>query len=147
MTELTLTISGDVGSGKSALIGEIEILLRALKIPFRHEKPEDAAYERRMANGDWITELERLQPSVVLVEAGPPTAAQRLEYLEGFEIAAGMCDLGVERMTADLGVIEDAEAKLILKGAIMHGRNLAAAFRLIYVSNAQGGVAKALEPK
>lgn len=66
--EVEIIANGPVGSGKSALLGEIEILLRALNIPYRWADPEDAQSEKNLTHADWIGELEATKPTVVLVE-------------------------------------------------------------------------------
>jgi hypothetical protein len=68
MSEITITVRGRVGSGKSAILGEIEILMKALGIPVRYANEEAAASEKRMTGADWTTFLEMYKPSVVLVE-------------------------------------------------------------------------------
>jgi len=71
MSEVKIIVSGDVGCGKSALLGEIEIMLRAIGIPVRYENEAAAQAEKNMTHADWIGELERTKPSVVLVEDMP----------------------------------------------------------------------------
>ena len=68
--EVEIIVRGPVGSGKSALLGEIEILMRAMRIPFRHENPEAWTHEVNLTGADWQTELERTKPVVVLKEEG-----------------------------------------------------------------------------
>lgn len=76
MNEVTITVSGPVGSGKSALLGEIEILLKAIGIPLRYADPVTAQSEKNMTHGDWQEYLDMYKPSVVLVEAITKTPAQ-----------------------------------------------------------------------
>lgn len=68
MSEVTITVRGPVGSGKSALLGEIEILMRALGIPVRYADETSAKCEKNMTHADWTDALELYKPSVVLVE-------------------------------------------------------------------------------
>jgi ABC-type transport system involved in cytochrome c biogenesis ATPase subunit len=68
MNEVIITASGPVGSGKSALLGEIEIMLKAMGIPVRYLDEAEAQAEKNMTHADWIGELEYIKPSVVLVE-------------------------------------------------------------------------------
>jgi hypothetical protein len=78
MAEIYVTVSGPVGCGKSAIIGEIEIALRAIGVPVRHHEPEEAMREANQTHADWAAYLEMYQPSVVLQELiwqGPPTGA------------------------------------------------------------------------
>lgn len=69
--EVKITVSGPVGCGKSALLGEIEILMNALGVPVRYEKPDDARSEKGMTHADWQSALEMYAPSVVLIEDMP----------------------------------------------------------------------------
>ncbi|MCV6799330.1 hypothetical protein OII53_24825 [Achromobacter ruhlandii] len=75
MSEIKITVEGPVGSGKSALLGEIEILCKALGVPVRYADPAAAASEKAMTHADWITYLEMYKPSVVLHEKGPDRSA------------------------------------------------------------------------
>lgn len=68
MTEITVTVSGPVGCGKSAIAGEIEIALRAIGVPVRHADPKADLSEKNMTGADWQSYLEMYQPSVVLAE-------------------------------------------------------------------------------
>lgn len=69
--EVKIIVSGPVGCGKSALLGEIEILMKALGIPVRYENPDAAEQEKRMTHADWQSSLEMYKPSVVLIEDMP----------------------------------------------------------------------------
>jgi hypothetical protein len=66
--EVKIIVSGPVGSGKSALLGEIEIMLKALGVPVRYEDEAGAQAEKNGNHADWTAELEMYKPSVVLVE-------------------------------------------------------------------------------
>jgi len=68
MNEVIITASGPVGSGKSALLGEIEIMLKALGIPVHYEDEAAAQIEKNLTHADWVAELESIKPSVVLAE-------------------------------------------------------------------------------
>lgn len=72
MSEVTVTVSGPVGSGKSAIAGEIEIALRAIGVPVRYDDPVGAQSEKNMTHADWQTALEMYNPSVVIVEEISP---------------------------------------------------------------------------
>lgn len=76
MNEVTITVSGPVGSGKSALLGEIEIMLKAIGIPLRYADPVAAQSEKNMTHADWQKYLDMYKPSVVLVEASAHPPAQ-----------------------------------------------------------------------
>jgi len=60
---ITVTISGPVGCGKSAICGEIEIALRAIGVPGRWYDEG----EKNMTHSDWQTYLEMYRPSVVML--------------------------------------------------------------------------------
>lgn len=66
--EVEIIARGGVGSGKSALLGEIEILLKAMRVPYRHGDPEAWKSEVSLTGADWQSELERTKPVVVLRE-------------------------------------------------------------------------------
>lgn len=68
MSEVTITVSGEVGSGKSALMIELEIALKALGVPVRWADTDAERYEKNMSSGDAHHDLEMYKPSVVLVE-------------------------------------------------------------------------------
>lgn len=69
MADVTVTISGPVGCGKSAIAGEIEIAMRAIGVPVRYADEAGALSEKRMTHADWQTDLDMYKPSVVIVEA------------------------------------------------------------------------------
>lgn len=71
MNIVKITASGKVGCGKSAVLGEIEIALRAIGL--KVEWAEGSA-EKGLTHADWITELEMYQPTVVLSEKIEPAA-------------------------------------------------------------------------
>lgn len=66
--EVEIIVRGPTGSGKSGLLGEIQILLQALRIPHRFADPEEWASEINLTGADWTSELERTKPVVVLRE-------------------------------------------------------------------------------
>ena len=61
---VTVTVSGPVGSGKSAICGEIEIALRAIGVPVTW----DDAGEKNMTHADWQDALDLYRPRVVIIE-------------------------------------------------------------------------------
>lgn len=65
MKEITVTVSGPVGVGKSALCGEIEILCRALGLEVAWG---DSHSEKNMTHADWTSALEMYGPTVRIVE-------------------------------------------------------------------------------
>ena len=68
MSKVTITIEGEVGSGKSALLGRIAQLMAYLDIPVTYEIPEEARIERENTRDNWDSDLEMYKPSVHLVE-------------------------------------------------------------------------------
>lgn len=71
LREITVTVSGPVGSGKSAMLGEIEILCKALGLAVRYTDPAAAQSEKNMTHADWTAALDMYKPSVVLAECAP----------------------------------------------------------------------------
>jgi hypothetical protein len=65
---VTVTASGPVGRGKSAVLGEIEIALQAIGLTVRYEDEPAAVSEKRLTHADWATALDLYQPTVILVE-------------------------------------------------------------------------------
>lgn len=61
---IIVTVSGPVGSGKSAICGEIEIALRAIGVAVSW----DDKGEKAMTHADWASALEMYRPHVVIVE-------------------------------------------------------------------------------
>lgn len=72
MTEITVTVSGPVGCGKSAIAGEIEIAMRAIGVPVRFADEAGWQSEKNMTHADWQDYLEMYQPSVVIGERNWP---------------------------------------------------------------------------
>lgn len=65
MNGVTITVSGRVGSGKSALCGEIEILCKALGLQVEWIGGQQ---EKNLTGADWIHEIELYKPSVRIIE-------------------------------------------------------------------------------
>lgn len=59
-------VSGLTGTGKSAVMGEIEIALRALGVTVEHDA--DFQSEKNMTHADWQTALDLYKPTVVIRE-------------------------------------------------------------------------------
>lgn len=68
MAEITVTVSGPVGCGKSAIAGEIEIALKAIGIPVCFADEKEMRSEKNMTGADWTGYLEMYKPSVVIAE-------------------------------------------------------------------------------
>ncbi|BDD90909.1 hypothetical protein PanNE5_03490 [Pandoraea sp. NE5] len=65
MSKVTITVSGRIGSGKSALCGEIEIMCKALGLEVEWQ---DGQAEKNLTHADWTESLEMYKPSVEIVE-------------------------------------------------------------------------------
>jgi hypothetical protein len=154
MKEITLTATGPTGSGKSALLGEIEITLRALNLPYRYADEQKARVEKNMTGADWVAELEAIKPSVVLVEGTPRTeklekALSELENVTAdglriykavvraeaiafaYEQAALICDTVMSQceQIAAATIGQDMNTSLVAKGGAFYARKLGAAMR------------------
>ena len=84
MSEVTITVSGRVGSGKSALCGEIEILCKALGIQVEWI---DGQQEKNLTHADWTEALEMYKPRVKIIEeiaraAAPQSALTDEQIIE-----------------------------------------------------------------
>ncbi|MCA8251811.1 hypothetical protein LGM89_00910 [Burkholderia sp. AU31624] len=66
MNKVTITVSGAVGSGKSALCGEIEILCKALGLQVDWIGGQE---EKNLTHADWTEALEMYKPSVTIAES------------------------------------------------------------------------------
>jgi hypothetical protein len=62
---VAITASGPVGCGKSAVLGEIEIALKAIGLDVVWAGGDQ---EKRLTHADWRHALEMYQPRVVLTE-------------------------------------------------------------------------------
>ena len=69
-----VNVSGLTGSGKSAVLGEIEIALKAIGLTVE----TDAAFqqEKGMTGADWAHALDMYQPVVVLSETNIPRTVE-----------------------------------------------------------------------
>jgi adenylylsulfate kinase-like enzyme len=65
VSKITVTVSGPVGSGKSAICGEIEILCKALGLEVNWF---DGDQEKNLSGADYIHDLEMYKPTVEIVE-------------------------------------------------------------------------------
>lgn len=72
MNVVTVTVSGPCGCGKSAILGEIEVAMKALGVPVRYLDEAAAQSEKNMTHADWQTYLDMYRPNVVLVERIEP---------------------------------------------------------------------------
>uniref|UniRef100_A0A9E8CSX6 Uncharacterized protein n=1 Tax=Bosea sp. NBC_00436 TaxID=2969620 RepID=A0A9E8CSX6_9HYPH len=81
---VTVTVSAPVGSGKSAICGEIEIALKAIGVPVTWR---DGASEKRLTRADWQGALDLYEPSVVIREENPHM--ERARICQAAEQASG----------------------------------------------------------
>jgi hypothetical protein len=79
MAEITVTVAGPVGCGKSAIAGEIEIALRALGVPVQFADEKGRREEKNMTGADWTGYLDIYKPSVVIVEAISPAPSTKTQ--------------------------------------------------------------------
>ena len=138
MNEVTITAAGRVGSGKSALLGEIEILLKALGVPYRYADPKAAQVEKNLTHADWVGEIERTKPTVVLAEefaslkAVEQAQRERAIRRDATLAAARECDL---HAVAAHNAAEEARsenqqgAELVARGAELAAKKIAARLR------------------
>jgi uridine kinase len=73
MSRVTITIEGEVGSGKSAILGKIAQLMEYLDIPITYDNPQEAQSERNSTKDNWASDLDLYRPSVHLVEKVSPS--------------------------------------------------------------------------
>lgn len=66
-------VSGLTGTGKSAVMGEIEIALKAIGVPVEHDA--DFQAEKNGTHADWQWALDLYKPTVVLRERNIPRTA------------------------------------------------------------------------
>ncbi len=145
MSEVTITAAGAVGSGKSALLGEIEVLLRALNIPYRYADEKAARVEKALTHADWIGELEATKPCVVLVEenprvravTGPQQVSDQLFIArsearrETFLMAASECETAAQEQRGTVNTLHGKEIveRSLATGASLMAQKLAARLR------------------
>ena len=71
MTEIVyVEVSGLTGSGKSAVMGEIEIALKAIGLKVEHDAEFQS--EKNMTHADWQDAIDLYNPVVVLRERNIP---------------------------------------------------------------------------
>lgn len=70
-----ITVFGPVGSGKSAICGEIEIAMKAIGVPVEWR---DGDAEKRLTHADWQSDLDLYKPSVVIREENPHMERERI---------------------------------------------------------------------
>ena len=76
MSEVTITVSGSTGSGKSKILAEICATLRAIGVPYCFgDAATKSGVESDMQEGhvDWI---ELYKPTAILLEVNEPRTAR-----------------------------------------------------------------------
>ena len=71
MTEITIMVSGPVGIGKSALLHEIEIALKAIGVPVRYADPEKMRAEKNAVDMGDAIDLARKSGAVLIEDVSP----------------------------------------------------------------------------
>jgi Ni2+-binding GTPase involved in maturation of urease and hydrogenase len=66
MSKITITVSGPTGSGKSAIVGEIEIALKAIGVPVT------IADRDTMVVADYQYWIDLYKPEVTIIEENIP---------------------------------------------------------------------------
>ena len=74
-SHVVITVSGPVGSGKSAICGEIEIAMKAIGVPVEWR---DGDAEKRLTHADWARDLDLYKPSVAIREENPAMERARI---------------------------------------------------------------------
>lgn len=82
MADITVTVSGPVGCGKSAIAGEIEIALRAVGVSVRFADEKGEREEKNMTGADWAGYIDMYKPTVVIAEQIDPARQTNLPVLE-----------------------------------------------------------------
>src|SRR5207244_12058381 len=67
-SQVTVTVSGLTGSGKSAVYGEIVLAMQAIGVPVVHADEKAWRTECHMAHADWQDGLNLYRPVVTMVE-------------------------------------------------------------------------------
>jgi hypothetical protein len=75
-SQITVTVSGETGSGKSAIAGEIEIALKAIGVPVM------VADRDTMVVADYQRWIDLYEPEVTIIEHNIPVKAGRLNIVD-----------------------------------------------------------------
>lgn len=68
MNIIRIIAIGQIGVGKSAILGEIEIALKEIGVDVRYSDPVAAQVEKNLTHADWMETIERVKPVVILEE-------------------------------------------------------------------------------
>jgi hypothetical protein len=80
MATLKVTVSGPVGSGKSAVAGEIEIALKSIGLEVSYLDAIAAQTEKNMTHADWQSALLMYEPSIIIEEKISRVAQKPLNH-------------------------------------------------------------------
>lgn len=67
-SSVTVIVEGGVGTGKSAIAGEIEIALKAIGVPVRFLDEAGMRSEKNMTHADWQSAIDMYRPNVTIIE-------------------------------------------------------------------------------
>ena len=70
--KVLVTVSGLIGSGKSAVYGEIVLALQAIGVPVEHADPIAWKSECGMTHADWKAAINLCRPTVTMREVNEP---------------------------------------------------------------------------
>lgn len=92
MSKITVIVTGETGSGKSAIAGEIEIALKAIGVPVEWK---DADRENwRHGNEYWI---DLYKPEVTIIEQNIPITSLQFKRCPACSRTDQQYKLGMER--------------------------------------------------
>lgn len=101
MNQITVTVSGSVGSGKSAMCGEIEILCKALGLQVEWAAGQQ---EKNLTHADWTEALEMYKPVVTIIES--------IELVDEKSIPTHF-----RKACAEVGIVDFESASILWKAA------------------------------
>lgn len=73
MSKITVIVTGETGSGKSAIAGEIEIALKAIGVPVTMEERDT------MVVADYQNWIDLYKPEVTIIERNIPIVSLRFK--------------------------------------------------------------------
>lgn len=107
MSKITITVSGETGSGKSAIAGEIEIALKAIGVPVEWKDADREHWTH--GNEYWI---DLYKPEVTIIEQNIVDGIPRGGHLR--ERLARMLNSTTDQ------VVKNDIRDLLLSGAVPH---------------------------
>jgi hypothetical protein len=79
MSKINVTVSGETGSGKSAIAGEIEIAMKAIGVPVFVQERDT------MVHADYMHWIDLYKPEVTIFEQNIPIPAHQTELAMGLK--------------------------------------------------------------